>query len=134
MAGGRDLVDFPLEIGQGVDASNILVTFGDRTSGLSGTVQDPMGKPTADHMVILFPVQEQYWIPQSRRIQATRPTTSGRFNFAGLPSGEYRLAAVTDVEPGTWFDPSFLRQLLVASIPVSLSEGQTRTQDLKVGR
>ena len=132
--GGRDLVDFPLEIGQGADASNILVTFGDRTSGLSGTVQDAMGKPTADHMVILFPVQEQFWIPQSRRIQATRPTTSGRFNFAGLPSGEYRMAAVTDVEPGTWFDPSFLRQLLVASIPVTLSEGQTRTQDLKVGR
>jgi hypothetical protein len=134
MLGGLDLVDFPLEIGPGADASNILVTFGDRTSGLSGTVQDAMGRPTADHMVILFPVQEQYWIPQSRRIQATRPTTNGRFTISGLPAGEYRLAAVTDVEPGTWFDPAFLRQLLVASLPVSLAEGQTRNQDLKVGR
>ena len=68
------------------------------------------------------------------RIQATRPTTGGRFNFAGLPAGEYRMAAVSDVEPGTWFDPAFLRQLLNASIPVSLAEGQTRTQDLKVAR
>jgi hypothetical protein len=134
MAGGRDVVDFPLEIALGADASNILVTFSDRTSGLSGTVQDSLGRPTADHMVILFPVQEQFWIPQSRRIQAARPATNGRFSFSGLPSGEYRLAAVTDIEPGTWFDASFLRQLLVASLPVSLPEGQTRTQDLKVGR
>jgi hypothetical protein len=134
LAGGTDAVDFPLEIGQGADVSNMLVTFSDRTSGLSGVVQDAMGRPTADHMVILFAAQEQFWIPQSRRIQAARPTTGGRFSFSGLPPGEYRLAAVTDVEPGTWYDPAFLRQLLSASIPVSLADGQTRTQDLKVGR
>jgi hypothetical protein len=134
LGGGRDAVDFPLEIGQGADASNIFVTFSDRTSGLTGTVQDSTGRPTADHMVILFPVQEQYWIPQSRRIQAARPTTNGKFSFSGLPAGEYRLAALTEVEPGAWYDPSLLRQLLAASIQVSLADGQTRTQDLKVAR
>jgi hypothetical protein len=134
LAGGRDAVDMPIEIGQGTDASSIQVTFTDRSSTLSGTVQNPMGQPTSDHLVILFPAEEQYWTPQSRRIQATRPTTGGRFNFANLPPGEYRLAAVTDVEPGTWYDPAFLRQLLAASLPVSLAEGQTRTQDLKVAR
>ena len=134
LAGGRDAVDMPIEIGPGADVSSIQVTFTDRSSALSGTVQNAMGQPTADHMVILFAAEEQYWTPQSRRIQATRPTTGGRFNFATLPAGEYRLAAVTDVEPGTWYDPAFLRQLLAASLPVSLADGQTRTQDLKVAR
>ena len=64
IAGGTDAVDFPLEIGQGGDVSNMLVTFSDRTSTLSGMVQDAMGRPTADHMVILFPAQEQ--VPGSR--------------------------------------------------------------------
>jgi len=134
LAGARDAVDMSIEIGQGTDAANIQVTFTDRSSTLSGTVQNAMGQPTSDHMVILFAAEEQYWTPQSRRIQATRPTTGGRFNFGNLPAGEYRLAAVTDLEPGTWYDPAFLRQLLAASLPVSLADGQTRTQDLKVAR
>ena len=59
-------------------------------------------------------------------------STSGKFSFSGLPAGEYRLAAVTDVESGQWFDPAFLEQLQAASIPVTLVEGQARTQDLRV--
>jgi hypothetical protein len=50
----------------------------------------------------------------------------------GLPEGEYRLAAVTDVEPGAWYDPELLRQLQIASVPVRLVEGQAVVQDLRV--
>jgi len=43
------------------------------------------------------------------------------------------MAAVTDVEPGEWFDPDFLQQLRGASARVTLNEGDTKTQDLRLG-
>jgi hypothetical protein len=49
-----------------------------------------------------------------------------------LPAGDYRLTAVTDVEPGEWYDPNFLSQLVQVSIPISLREGEKKVQDIKV--
>jgi hypothetical protein len=71
-------------------------------------------------------------MPQARRITATRPGTDGRFTFRGLPAGDYRLTAVTDVEPGEWYDPAFLNQLGSVSIPISLTEGQRKVQDIRL--
>jgi uncharacterized protein (DUF2141 family) len=132
MANGRDVLDFPLEVEPNTDVSGLVVTLTNKLSGLSGTIEDPMGRPTADYTVVLLPADSRYWVPGARRIQATRPDTSGRFMFRDLPAGDYRLTAVTDVEPGQWFDPSFLKQVVGASIPVTLGQGETRTQDVRV--
>jgi protocatechuate 3,4-dioxygenase beta subunit len=134
MAGGIDTLDFPFQVQPGQPTPELLVTATDRTAALNGTIQDAMGRPTADYTVIIFPSDERYWLPQARRIRSTRPSTGGKFDFTGLPSGDYRLAAVTDVEAGQWYDPAFLEQLVAASVMVSLGDGQTRTQDLRVGR
>jgi hypothetical protein len=42
------------------------------------------------------------------------------------------LVAVTDVEPGEWFDPDFLEQLAAASMRITLSDGEKKTQDLRL--
>ena len=104
----------------------------DKTQELSGTIQDTLGKPTADYTIVLFAAEKTFWVPQSRRIQGVRPSTDGKFTVRGIPAGEYRLTAVTDVEPGEWFDPAFLEQLMSASIPVSVREGEKKVQDIKV--
>jgi hypothetical protein len=132
MAGGLDTLDFPFEITPGQPVPELLVTATDKTGSLSGAIQDAMGRPTADYTVILFPADQRYWLPQARRIRSTRPSTGGKFSFAGLPAGDYRLAAVTDIESGQWYDPAFLQQLAGASVAVSLTGGQSRTQDLRV--
>jgi hypothetical protein len=108
------------------------VIFTDRTQSLSGTVQDVTGRPTSDFTIIVFPAQNQYWTPLSRRIVSSRPSTDGRFNFPSLPAGDYRLTAVTDVEPGEWYDPAFLAQLLPVSIPVTVAEGERKVQDIRL--
>src|SRR5688572_32514728 len=43
------------------------------------------------------------------------PISDGQFTFAGIPPGEYKLVALVDVEPGSWFDPAFLQQVDVRS-------------------
>jgi hypothetical protein len=41
---------------------------------------------------------------------------------------------VIDPEPGDWFDPAFLDQLLGAAMPISLSDGERKIQDVRVAR
>ena len=100
---------------------------------LSWLAQDATGKPVTDYTLVVFPADTRYWLPQARRIQATRPATDGRFLFTNLPAGDYRLVAVVDPEPGQWFDPAFLRQLLPGSMAVTLAKGEKRTQDMRPG-
>ena len=44
-----------------------------------------------------------------------------------------QVAAVTDVEPGEWFDPKFLEQLRAASARVTLAPNDKKVLDLRLG-
>jgi hypothetical protein len=132
VADGRDLLDFPVDLGPNQSLSNVTLTFTTATQELSGTIQDVAGRPTADFTIIVFPPEQRYWMPQARRIASTRPGTDGRFVFRGLPAGDYRLTAVTDVEPGEWYDPAFLTQLAAVSLPVTIGDGEKKVQDIRV--
>jgi hypothetical protein len=132
MVNGRDALDFPIEIGPNQDVSNAVLTFTDEAQELSGTIQDTSGRPTADYTIIVFSSDNRFWLPQARRITSTRPGTDGRFSFNSLPPGDYRLTAVTDVEPGEWYDPEFLAQLQQVSIPITLTAGQNKVQDIRL--
>lgn len=132
VAGGRDALDFPLDIGPNQDIEGAVLSFSNRTQELNGTIQDAAGRPTSDFTIIVFPSDKRYWLPQSRRISSARPATDGRFSLRGLPAGDYRLTAVTDVEPGEWYDPAFLAQLVNVSIPIALADGETKTQDIRL--
>jgi hypothetical protein len=129
---GRDILDFPLAIEPNQEVGQIVMTFTDRTQELSGTLQDATGRPTADFTIIVFPSDNRFWLPQARRIMSARPGTDGRFAFRNLPPGEYRLTAITDAEPGEWFNPEFLAQLVAPSIAISVGEGERKVQDIRV--
>jgi hypothetical protein len=131
MAGGRDILDFPLVIEPNQEVGGIVMTFTDKTQELSGTIFAASGQPTSDFTIVVFPTDNQFWQPQSRRIVSARPGTDGRFTFRNLPPGDYRLGAITDAEPGEWFNPEFLAQLVGASIPISLAEGERKVQDIR---
>lgn len=132
IANGLDVLDFPLELQPDTSAPALTLQFGDRNTDLKGVLTDAMGTATSDYSVVIFPEDQRYWVPYARRMRSTRPATDGKFAFVGLPAGEYRIAAVTDVETGEWLDPEFLRQLLPASISVRLADGQQVTQDIRV--
>jgi len=132
MVNGRDVLDFPLDVAPSQDLTGVLLTFSDKSQELRGTIQDTTGRPTADYTIIIFPSDKRFWVPQARRIVSTRPGTDGTFSFRSLPAGDYRLTAVTDVEPGEWYDPDFLGQLSGASIPIAIAEGEKKQQDIRL--
>jgi len=132
MADGRDSLDFPLVIGPNASVTDAVITFSDSSTELTGTLQDAAGTATSDYSIIVFPSDKQFWQPQSRRIQSVRPGTDGRFTVRNLPAGDYMIVAVTDVEPGEWYDPAFLAELASASMRLSLKDGEKKTQDIRL--
>jgi hypothetical protein len=130
--GGQDGLDFPFEVRAGQALTGAEVVFTDRRAQLSGVITDGRGQPTPGFTLILFAADNHYWGPQSRRTRTTRPATNGQFLFGDLPPGEYKLVALTDVEPGSWFDPAFLEQMDGAAMRVGLREGEQKVQHLQV--
>jgi hypothetical protein len=128
----RDTLDFPYEIKPNTNVTSAVMTFTNRPTLVSGMLQDSSGRPTSDYTIVVFAADNMYWTPQSRRIQATRPGTDGRFTFRDLPAGSYRMTAVADADPGQWFDPAFLRLVIGASMSMTLADGETKTQDVRV--
>jgi uncharacterized protein (DUF2141 family) len=131
VANNKDALDFGLVVEPNQDVTATIL-FAEKSQEVSGTIQDQQGQATADYTIILFASDKGYWVPNARRIRAVRPGTDGKFTFANLPAGDYKLTAVTDVEPGEWFDPNFLEQLGNASISVVLRDGEKKVQDIKV--
>ena len=63
-----------------------------------------------------------------------RPGVDGEFSVRELPAGEYRIAAVTDVdvEDNDWRSAAFLESLLPASITLIVKDGSTTRQDVRI--
>ncbi len=129
---GVDVLDTMLDVRAGEDVTDLVVTLPARPTELTGLLETVGGVAAPDYYIVAFATDRQFWSAQSRRIQQTRPATDGRFNMTGLPAGEYHVAALTDVEPGEWFDPVFLAQLVPAAVRVTLSDGAVTTQNLRI--
>ena len=110
-----------------------MATFTDTPTTLSGVFKDRAGRAAADYFVLVFPADRQLWTAGSRRIRTVRPATDGTFSIKGLPSGQYFLAALADLESGEWNDPTLLEQLERSSVKVMLRDGETTTQNFEVG-
>jgi hypothetical protein len=132
--GGRDTLDFPIEVKAGETAPEGVLTIVPRLSEMAGEVRDSSGQVVIGSTVIVFASDERFWTPHSRRIQATRPASDGKFSMTNLPAGDYRLAAVSDVAQEQWYDTAFLRSLFALATPVTLAEGERREQLLRLVR
>jgi carboxypeptidase family protein len=132
MQNGRDVSDLALEIAPQQQVADLVVTFTDRATELSGTLFDAAGRPAPGYYVVAFSQDESAWVQGSRRLPPpARAATDGRFSFAGLPAGKYFLAALTNVDQNDLADAAFLRQIAAQALAVTLGDGEKKTQDLK---
>jgi len=91
------------------------------------------GIAIAELCVLADPADPGVRGPDSRRIVAGRPDSSGRVIIDNRPPGDYLLAALTDIEEGDWNAPAFFEPLVPASVRLTLGDGEKRVQDLQVG-
>jgi len=132
VANGRDAFDSPLVVDPNISV-DWTVTYTDHRATLTGVFVDRGGRAATDYYILVFPTDRKYWTPGTRRIRAARPGTDGAFSAVGLPPGEYFLGAMTDLESGEWNDPALLEGLVKTSVKVTLREGETTRQDLRIG-
>jgi hypothetical protein len=131
---GKDILDEPYTLDPSATVPTVVLTLTDRHSSLSGAFQDATGRATSEITVLVFPANPAWWGETSRRVRVQRPGTDGKYSFVDLPPGDYVLAAVSDMEPDAWRDPAFLRALVVGGVPVTIGEGEQKTQDVRIGR
>jgi hypothetical protein len=137
LADGTDITDLALTVTTEHAPKELVITFGGRWQELSGRLTDAAGAGVSDYTVMIFPMNEAYWVHGSRRIVISQPATDGRFTIGGpgpalLPAGDYYLAAVTDVSKDEQYDPAFLQSIIGAAIKITLAPGGKQTQDLRV--
>lgn len=126
---GRDISEAPFDIGTG-DINNVIITFTDRPTKITGTVQTKDGNADPDALVVAFPVDPAAWSESGanpRRARSTRVAKTGTFTITGLPPGEYYVAAIVDQD---WQDPQALAEIARNATTVRLSDGDTRAQNL----
>jgi len=135
IAAGRDITDTGIDIGSGEALTDVVITFTSRRTALSGLLLTADDQPAAGFYVAVFSDDPAHWVTGSRRVPPpVRASTDGSYQFAGLPPGTYRLAALTHVDQADLADPAFLTALRTSAIVVRLAEGESVRQDVKFGK
>jgi hypothetical protein len=102
MSGSVNLLTQPLTIGD-EDIRNVVVTFTDRVTELSGTVRPAAPGGEVDASVIVFPVDFQNWLAVGMvpgRTATTRSDGAGAFSVRLFLPGDYFVIALPpDVAP-----------------------------------
>jgi hypothetical protein len=134
MSAGRDLLDEPLEVTSGSgDIGGVVLTFTDRHTQLSGTLQTTAGTPATEYFIVIFTADRSLWRAGQRRLRTTRPATDGVFSIRDLPPGDYFVAALTDLDPA-WQTAAFLEPLIAASVKITIGDGASVRQDLRLAQ
>ncbi|HXG87300.1 MAG TPA: carboxypeptidase-like regulatory domain-containing protein [Vicinamibacterales bacterium] len=130
---GEDLGERPFDFSTGQVVDGIEVVFSKTWAELTGTVADDRGI-VSDVWLVLFPADEARWTSEPRLIRALRPNSLGVYRFQRLfGHGDYLLATVPDMEPGQWQDPDVLKTLVDRAIRVSLNDGESKVQNVRIG-
>lgn len=90
---GTDVTDRILDIRADAPPTELVVTFTDQWQDISGRVSNANDEGVSDYTMLAFPVDEQYWLYNSRRIVTAQPNDDGRYQLGGagpalLPPGE----------------------------------------------
>jgi Carboxypeptidase regulatory-like domain len=129
--GGRDITDAPLDLG-GEDIGDIVVTFTDKPTELSGAVRDSQG-PDGSATVLVFPAQAGQWVDYGqtpRRLRSARAGSDGSYHIPNLPPGDYFVTAIHSSVPADWQDVKYLQKLSAIATRVTIADGEKKSQDV----
>ena len=100
------------------------------SGSVAGVVQDAYDKPALGTTVVLVP--EPRLRGRIDLFQSASTDQSGRYEFKGIPPGEYKVFAWDDVEPGIWHDPEVLRKYEKGGEPVTVRARQKESITLRL--
>ena len=136
--GSVDITDIGFEVPAGpqtVGDAEIVVSSNGATITGRATERDV---PVDDYSVVAFPLDRNQWTPHSRRLRFARSSRGGAFRLAGLPPGDYYVAAVDrldgSADGGEWQNDDVLNRLVPGAERITLTEGESRAATLRLTR
>jgi len=125
---GIDVADRALPFGRREQSlAGVEVILSDRVSEVSGAIVDADARPQAGAAVIAFASDRTRWYPGTRYVQRAAAGSDGAFTIAGLPFGNYYVAAIAaakvPADGDEWQDPAFLETLIPRAASVTVAEG-----------
>jgi hypothetical protein len=130
---GSDVTDSGFDVKPSEDLSGLEVEMTNRLTEVSGVVTNARNEAVKDYSLVVFASDRELWGPGSRFVRTGRPDQDGRFNISALPAGSYLAVAVDYIDPADdATDPEFLDRIRGRAVTISLSDGETKTQDLKL--
>jgi hypothetical protein len=136
MANGRDATWMPLTL-EGADLGGVVVTYTDKQTQLSGSVQGAGGAPEAQGLVVIFPMNYQQWLDNgmpSRVMRMARTTKTGTYQVNALPIGDYLVAAISDELQNDWQDPQTLPSVARIAARLTIGDGEKKVLDLRTSQ
>jgi hypothetical protein len=107
-------------------AGSLQVTLGLAGAQVDGVVQGADEKPVSGATVVLVPDSRRYSL-----FKEGRTGDNGSYSFKGVPPGDYKILAWTDIETGAYQDPDFLKRYESKAEKLSLKESDRKTVSLK---
>lgn len=135
MVNGVDALEQPFDL-TAENIGNVIVTFTDRQSAISGTVIDASSSPV-QATVIVFPAAYREWIARGMSARLTRNARTpakGTFSIPDLPARDYLIVALADDQVPDLQNPTVFEALARAATSVTLMEGDTKTISLKIAQ
>ena len=132
---GQDITDSGFEFRANENITDLEVELTNRETNLSGLVTNDRGATVKDYAVVVFPHDREKWSLTSvgmRYLKTGRPDQDGRFKVSGLPPGDYYAVALDYVDSSEWTEQEYLDRIRSKATDVSLSEGETKSVDLKL--
>lgn len=120
-SGVRDAYAIPLRVGSG----DVVIDIGGDGPILTGAVQERSGDPVADATVVLVPASGGASQPPNRT-QTARTDGLGQFTLAGMPPGDYRIAAFRGLTPFLEHSESILEAAATAGRAIALEPNTTK--------
>src|SRR5262249_53856610 len=103
--GNTDVLNTALHLERPTD-SLLEIVLGGRPGTVDGVVSDGRGQPAGDAVVVLVPSVRS----RSELYRNGITDSGGRFRFDGIPPGDYKLFAWTDIENGSWYDAEVMKE------------------------
>jgi hypothetical protein len=132
--GGRDVTNEGVEL-KNTDVADIVLTFTDQISSLSGTVKGEPGGGFESVSVVLVPAEYQKWFASGgmqRRNPISTTDAKGAFNIGRLPPGDYLIIAVDNGVLQSTENVEFYDRLARIAKRVTVGAGEKKTVTLDI--
>ncbi|MEZ5318848.1 MAG: carboxypeptidase-like regulatory domain-containing protein [Vicinamibacterales bacterium] len=130
--GGADALDAPLIVRHD-PTTDLAITVTSRDARLIGRVEGGEGVDLADFHLLVFPRQASL-SSSARRFADVQLNPDGQYDVRGLPDGDYFAALlvgpVGDLRPS----PALFQALSPSAVALTLTSGETTTQNFRIGR